>query len=91
VIGENMTERVIPYALKIGATYYKARPWIHPNHWMKNNEAWIRKQMREGAHIIDIGPDVARRAIKGPSPYYEMERAKIKKWNYSNYTVELQP
>ena len=91
IIGENMTERVIPYARKIGADYYKAKLWSHPNNWMKNNEAWIRKQMREASHIIDIGPDVARRAIKGSSPYYEMEKTKIKKWNYPHYTVRLQP
>lgn len=64
VIGENMAGRVIPFAEKAGASWYKAQSWANPANWMKNNTAWLQKQMKAGRTIIDIGPDAARKPSK---------------------------
>ena len=55
MIGENMRHRVIPYADRIEAGYYRPRSSIEFRHdWLKNNRRWIRKQMRGGKEIVDI-------------------------------------
>ena len=80
VIGENMT-RVKAAAKALDATHYK--PWkIIP--WdeakaLSRNEKWIRKKMRQGCEIIDIGIDPSRATR---SPFYEMERRNIGNANY---------
>ena len=83
VIGENMRERVIPYARRIGAETID--DWLAGRKWsLELNEAWIRQMMREGRKVIDIGPDFARRA-KGvaPSTAYGLEHRLLK--GYLNY------
>lgn len=87
-----MRQRVIPYADRIEAGYYKPRSSDKFRHnWLRNNQRWIRKQMREGKVIVDIGPDEARRQIRGPSEYYEMERNDILSRGYTLYRWEPQP
>jgi len=46
VIGENMKDRVMPFAKSIGAEWYKPRSTIAEN-WMKNNMRWIQQQIKE--------------------------------------------
>jgi hypothetical protein len=72
VIGENMN-RVRNAAKALGASYYRA--WrIEPfdaQRALRRNEAWIRRKVREGYLIYDIGIDLAR---DYRSPFYAMER-----------------
>lgn len=49
---------------------------------LKNNESWLKKQIREGVEIIDIGPDFERRRTQGPSLFYERERQLLDKLKY---------
>ena len=78
VIGENMKDRVIPMAEKLGADYYKVRSQNEDN-WLKNNMRWLNERMKEGREIIDIGPDPNRPTR---SPYYEAEKRLLEKANY---------
>jgi len=68
VIGGNMQDRVIPFADKIGAKYFKPRS-KNPANWLHNNKQWARKIKREGHDVIDIGPDPA----VPNRPYYNAE------------------
>lgn len=87
-----MRHRVIPYADRIGASYYRPRSSDEFRHnWFRNNQRWIRKQMKEGKEIIDIGPDEARRQVREPSEYYEMEQHEILSRGYTSYRSEPQP
>jgi hypothetical protein len=61
------------------------------HNWLRNNRRWIRKQMKDGNEIVDIGPDVARRQVKGASEYYEMERHEILSAGYPFYRWQPQP
>jgi hypothetical protein len=73
-IGEDMANRVEPFAKKIGADTYKADPTAPRETWMENNRTWIRKQMDDGCTIYDCGPAPGRANFRGPtSPYYKME------------------
>jgi RHS repeat-associated protein len=85
IVGENM-KRVREYADKTGGHAYrplKNDPFDF-NLGMKRNERWIKEQMRNGREVIDIGPDFQRRAATGrSSPFYEMERRRLK--GYDNY------
>ncbi len=76
VIGEDMANRVIPYAQKIGAKWFKPRSTNAAN-WMRNQVQWIRRQLKDpNTTIIDVGP-------KGSVPtskYYMKELEMIKKW-----------
>lgn len=77
VIGENMAERVIPYANKYGFSYFKPRG-TNPANWMRNQTQWIRRQIQSpGTRIIDIGPDPSR-AIR--SNYYLKELDMLRKY-----------
>ena len=78
VIGENMRDRVIPYAKEIGADWYKPRS-NNPERWLGNNERWLQTKMAEGREIIDIGIDPLRTTR---SPYYEVEKNLIQSNNY---------
>lgn len=83
-IGEDMTNRVEPFAKKIGADTYKADPSAPRETWMENNRSWIRKQMDDGCTIYDCGPAPGRAEYPGPtSPYYKMELDELH--NYPNY------
>jgi hypothetical protein len=95
VIGENMAERVIPYAKDIGADYYRGMPGydvIESTYGKEmanqlgsvHNENWINTQMESGAEIVDAGPDFNARSEFGKVSHdYEMERMLTK--NYPNY------
>ncbi|MCU0975953.1 MAG: FG-GAP-like repeat-containing protein [Steroidobacteraceae bacterium] len=90
VIGESM-RRVRAYADELAARGIQARTYQAPNmtrslnsnsygstesmdanwHWI---DYWAR---RRGAQVIDIGPQPGRAT---PSPYYQMERRNIDRW-----------
>ena len=75
VIGEDMANRVIPFAEKNGYKYFKPRG-KNPKNWINNQKQWINRQIRDSkTEIIDIGP-------KGSQPtsvYYKIELNEIKK------------
>jgi len=87
VIGENMTDKVIPYAKKIGAETYPGMPGFKPGmeaEGLLHNQKAIEQKMAEGYKILDIGPDFAKRKLTGgPSPNYQMERTITK--DYEGY------
>jgi hypothetical protein len=63
VIGENMSQRVIPYAEKIGAEIYPGMPGYKAGmqaEALLDNGLYIQKAKELGYRIIDIGPDFAR-------------------------------
>jgi len=93
VIGENMAERVIPYAQQIGAQ--TINDFIPAERWsMEANEAWIRQMRAEGREIIDIGPHFRRRldraldGIRPDSEAYNMERRVLQ--GYEGYRKVFQ-
>ena len=71
---------------KLGADYYKPRPGLKRRKWMSRNRKWIKKQMKEGAEIIDIGEDPLRPTR---SKYYKMEKAEITKKKYPVTQLEV--
>ncbi len=89
VIGENMKERVIPFARQKG--YLTIDDFVPKSAWgaaqhtggeeaMKAlNRRWIRQMIREGRPIIDIGPDPRR---KMRSDFYLLELEEIRRANY---------
>ncbi len=94
VIGENMRERVIPFARKYG--YETIADYIPSDKWtMEANEQWLKQMMREGREIIDIGPDFTRRLryrlgyrderAAPPSLAYGLERRILREYRYGNY------
>ena len=89
VIGENMYERVIPFAKQIGGSYYK--PWkIDPfdlDLSLKRNERWIRDMVKEGRDIIDIGVDPSR---INRSIFYEMETRVLEGLRYGVTKLGIQ-
>ena len=85
-IGEDIFNRVEPFAKKIGADTYKADPTAPREMWMKNNRDWIRKQMDDEYAIYDCGPAPGRSNFPSPtSPYYKMELDEIGLRNYPYY------
>jgi RHS repeat-associated protein len=77
VIGETMS-RVMPVAEMLGALPYNARtppfPWA-------NNSAWLRRYLRAGYQVIDIGFD-PKQALRpnGPSIAYPKELDLLARW-----------
>jgi RHS repeat-associated protein len=90
VIGETM-ERVKKAARKIDGEYYVPRKSRDKEHLLKKNKRWIRDKMREQREIYDVGPDSARRQPggKGPSDFYELEKAEIKKKEYPLKPIKI--
>ena len=78
MIGENMKDRVIPYAEKVGAKYYKAVGKRAEN-WMANNKRWIQRVIKAGKKVVDIGEDATR---SKRSDNYEMEKSELKRHDY---------
>ena len=85
VLGEGMTNRVIPYANKIGATYYKGMPGfkslstflpkcVMNQLGLAHNATWIRWVSKAGVNIVNLGP------IGNNSKNYIMEILYIMKW-----------
>ena len=77
VIGEDMINRVIPFAEKNGFKYFKPRG-KNPANWMKNQKQWIHRQVKDSeTEIINIGP----KGVEPISKYYKLELEAIKKIN----------
>jgi len=85
VLGEGMTNRVIPYANKIGATYYKGMPGfkslstflpkcVMNQLGLAHNATWIGWVSKAGVNIVNLGP------IGNNSKNYIMEILYIMKW-----------
>ena len=83
VIGENMKNRVEPYARMIGAE--TINDWLAGRKWtLELNSVWVQEMKKQGRRVIDIGPDFARRAEGvAPSTPYGLERRLLK--GYLNY------
>lgn len=77
VIGETMT-RVRPAAAEFGAETFETGART-AKEIGKANSTWLRKAMREGKEIIDIGKDATRAS---PSPFYRAEKALIESRGY---------
>ena len=76
VIGEDMANRVIPFAKKYGYKVFNPKS-TNPANWMRNQVQWIRRQIKDpGTKIIDIGP----KGVKPSSPYYKKELEMLQKW-----------
>jgi hypothetical protein len=90
VIGETM-DRVRDAAKAMDAQAY--RPWRifppDPAKAMARNEKWIRRKMKQGCEIIDIGINPTRPG--GRSPFYEMEKRVIGDANYPTTPVYWPP
>ncbi|MGC8947644.1 MAG: hypothetical protein ACP5N6_16030, partial [Anaerolineae bacterium] len=93
VIGENMVERVVPYARQVGAQ--TINDFIPAERWsMEANEAWIRQMRAEGREIIDIGPHFKRRldrvldGVRPDSEAYNLERRILR--GYDGYRKVFQ-
>ncbi len=85
VIGEDMADRVIPFAKKNGDLWYKAVEAPEAM-WMENSRIWIRTVMDDGAYIIDVGPAPARENYPLPSSAnYAIELEEIARWGYKRY------
>ena len=98
VIGEDMAQRVKPYAKRKG--YLTIEDFIPETVWQEAfargeaealalNRRWIMQMMGEGRLIIDIGPSMSRRVLKGiqASKFYELERRLIR--GYPHYRKEF--
>ena len=97
-MGRNMGERVIPYAEKRGYDWYRGTPGWVPRKTLERispatlqrtdlwfNKRWIRREMRRGSDIVDIGEP----AGYARSPFYEMERSQVS--GYPRYRQDPQP
>jgi hypothetical protein len=88
-IGRNMPGRVIPYAQAHGYDWYRGTPRLIPfrnkrvDMWF--NRRWVRKEMRGGSRVVDIGEPLGM----PPSDFYNMERAETE--GYWNLVLDLQP
>lgn len=77
---------MIPYADRTGAEYYKGTPrglrWLPESGQVGLNRWWLRRKIKKGYEIEDIGPDPsnARR-----SPFYEGEHKTLGRHGYPNY------
>ncbi len=76
VIGEDMLNRVIPFAEKNGFKYFKPRG-TNPANWMKNQTKWIYRQIKDPTvRIIDIGS----KELEATSKYYMKELEMLRKY-----------
>jgi RHS repeat-associated protein len=89
VIGRDMKGRVIPNAERHGHGYYPGTPRFVPFRFERLdlwfNKRWIKREMRRGNEIIDIGEPSGM----PPSRFYEMERRLTH--GYSRYREDPQP
>jgi hypothetical protein len=86
-IGEDMEGRVIPFAQRNGADWYKPAPDAPQTMWMENNRRWINDRMDEGCRILDCGAAPGRpNHPRATSPYYQMELDEIAKRGYPDYS-----
>lgn len=59
-----------------------------PPIWL--NERWLAGEVRAGATVLDIGPDFARRAVQGASPYYMAELRVIERLGADSLRVPFE-
>ncbi|GEM_PF-6107935 len=78
VLGETMSRRVEPVAKKLGAHTFNPRS-KNPARWKPNQRQWIRRQIKSGRDIYDIGTDRLR---PSRSEYYAIERSELIKAGY---------
>jgi hypothetical protein len=97
-MGRNMGERVVPYAEKHGYDWYRGTSRWVPRKTLERispatlqridlwfNRRWIRREMRRGSDIVDIGEP----AGYPRSAFYEMERREVS--GYPRYRQDPQP
>lgn len=80
IIGET-TERVAKRARELGADYYKVRKLpeqIGLKKTLRNNYQWLRRKVKQGYEIIDIGFDRGRKGRRGI--FYKAEKEWLKLW-----------
>jgi RHS repeat-associated protein len=77
VIGETMT-RVRSAAAEVGAGTFETTARTAKQMY-RENMSWLRKGMRDGKQVIDIGTD-ANRAVR--SPWYQLEKELIERRGY---------
>ncbi len=86
VLGRNMAERVIPHTRRVGGEYYAGTPrglrWLPQQAEVWLNRWWLRRKIRKGYEIEDIGPD-PRNSRR--SPFYEGEHETLRRHGYPNY------
>ena len=71
VIGEDMRNRVIPFAQKYGFDYYTPGPSLGSmDADLAANKAWMESIVNQGRTFVDIGRAPGR---VEPSPFYLME------------------
>lgn len=88
-IGEDMANRVQPYADKVGAETYQPDPTAPREQWEQNQRDWINKQMDDGRVIHDCGPSPDNPNYPGiSSPWYGIEKGETAGRNYSLIPVE---
>ena len=78
--------RIKAAAKALNARYYQAwriDPFDAPLA-MKRNRAWIKRRMKNGDEIFDIGIDANR---VNRSPFYAMEKQALRDANYPIITV----
>ena len=79
-IGENMTDRVVPFAESIGADYYVPTQSISEVGMQKaleNNADWFIGKLNAGYRVYDLGIDVNR----ARSVFYSMEDQTAMEWS----------
>jgi hypothetical protein len=82
VVGETMS-RVRAAAREFGAETFETTATTSKQIW-RENSSWLRKAMREGKEIIDIGQDASRAKR---SPFYQAEKALIEAGGYPTTKV----
>jgi hypothetical protein len=88
-IGEDMANRVQPYAERVGADTYQPDPSAPESEWEQMQRDWINKQMDDGRVIHDCGPSSAYPNYPEiSSPWYGIEKAEIALRNYPVIPVD---
>ena len=88
-IGEDMANRVQPYADRVGADTYQPDSTAPESQWEQNQRDWINKQMDNGRKIFDCGPSPNYPNYSGiSSPWYSIERQEIANRNYPVTVVD---
>jgi len=76
IIGESMSDRVIPYAREIGGHVWRPRGF---DDLARKNEQWLREMIRQGREVVDLGIDRARELR---SEFYRLEKQILKNLGY---------
>ena len=96
VIGENMADRVIPYAKANGAEWFVPSEGLSYEEALEENTKFIIEKMDQGYTIIDIGPQPGRANYPLPtSDFYLTEVIHVYGRNgalpYENLVIDRQP